>query len=150
MKLLAKELGVDVLTFKTLCNFDNPVKGEELLPRCGEYRRFEYDGEGKPERVKNTCKKMWNHPTVYRDGSFYTCDYHSSRDPSLGNVFTDGGGVGKIWFGKGMRELRARFLKGDVSGLRCESCPWNFSEVDRFVSHAFGVSKTYSDMYPGS
>jgi MoaA/NifB/PqqE/SkfB family radical SAM enzyme len=143
MKSLAQEIGVDLLTLKTLCSHGNIAMWEELLPHNPGYRRYEYDDKGKPIRKKNPCKKMWNHPTVYHDGTVVACDYHTTQELSLGNVFANNGrGFGHVWFGKAFRQLRTRFLKGEYSGLRCENCSLNFVDVDRYVSHAFKFSKT--------
>jgi MoaA/NifB/PqqE/SkfB family radical SAM enzyme len=140
MRRLAQEIGVDVLTLKTLNTFDNEAEGNCLLPLQSEYRRFEYNESGQPIRKKNLCKKLWNHPTVYRDGVVVPCDYHTGLELSLGNVFSDyGGGFREIWFGERFRQLRARFLKGKRSGLRCENCALNFANVDRCVSHVFNL-----------
>ena len=79
MRELAEKIGVDMLTLKTLCSFDNKTEGETLVPCNREYRRFEYDDKGKPIRKKNSCKKMWNHPTVYLDGTVVPCDYYTGH-----------------------------------------------------------------------
>jgi MoaA/NifB/PqqE/SkfB family radical SAM enzyme len=138
MRRLAQEVGVDVLTLKTMYTFDNEAVGDCLLPLQSEYRRFEYNKNGQPIKKKNLCKKLWNHPTVYRDGIVVPCDYHTGQELSLGNVFSShGGGFREVWFGEKFRQLRARFLKGERAGLRCENCALNFANVDRCVSHAF-------------
>ena len=143
MRELAVKIGVDMLTLKTLCSFDNKTEGETLVPCNREYRRFEYDDKGKPIRKKNRCKKMWNHPTVYLDGTVVPCDYYTGHEFSLGNVFSaNGQGFRRVWFGKDFRQFRARFLKGERSGLRCENCSMNFADVNRCVSHAFDLSTT--------
>lgn len=145
MRELAEKIGVDMLTLKTLCSFDNKTEGETLVPCNREYRRFEYDDKGKPIRKKNSCKKMWNHPTVYLDGTVVPCDYYTGHEFSLGNVFSaNGQGFRRVWFGKDFRQFRARFLKGERSGLRCENCSMNFADVGRCVSHAFIPSNTTS------
>jgi radical SAM protein with 4Fe4S-binding SPASM domain len=143
MKALAQELGVDVFSLKTLCSFDNEIKGSELLPCRPEFRRFSYDADGEPIRVKNTCKKFWNHPTIYRDGTVVMCDYHTGNEMSLGNVFDGDGQVdfGRIWFGEDFRRIRARFLKGDRQDMRCDTCALNYAGVDRCVSHAFDIEE---------
>jgi radical SAM protein with 4Fe4S-binding SPASM domain len=143
MKTLAQELGVDIFSLKTLCSFDNEAKGSELLPCRPEFRRFSYGRDGEPIRKKNTCKKFWNHPTIYRDGTVVLCDYYTGNELSLGNVF-DGNGrasFGKIWFGEDYRRTRARFLKGDRQDMRCDSCALNYAGVDRCVSHAFEIEE---------
>jgi radical SAM protein with 4Fe4S-binding SPASM domain len=142
MRSLAQEIGVDVLTLKTLNSFDNEADGKGLIPLHPEYRRFEYDDRGQPIRKKNSCKKLWNHPTVYRDGVIVPCDYHTGLELSLGNVFANNGhSFREVWFGEGFRQLRRRFLKRDQSGLRCENCALNFAGVDRCVTHAFNYNR---------
>lgn len=142
MKSFAKNIGVDVLTLKTLCSFDNEAEGKKLLPRSRGYRRFQYDDEGEPIRIENPCKKPWNHPTVYRDGTVVPCDYHTGQELSLGNAFArDGQGFRRVWFGEDFRQLRSRFLKGERTGLRCDDCALNFANVDRCVSHAFPIKE---------
>ncbi len=143
MRSLAQNIGVDVLTLKTLCSFDNETKWESIVPCNQEYRRFEYDDEGQPIRIKNPCKKPWNHPTVYRDGTVVPCDYYTGEEFSLGNVFSnDGHGFRQVWFGKDFQKFIARFIKGECTGLRCGDCSLNFADIDQCVSHAFTISNT--------
>jgi radical SAM protein with 4Fe4S-binding SPASM domain len=140
MKSLAQELGVDVLTLKTMYSFDNETTGANLIPRDQAYRRFKYDETGQPIRQVNSCKKLWNHPTIYRDGVVVACDYFTGLELPLGNVFADGG-FRKVWFGEDFRRLRARFAKRELAGTRCESCALNFAGVDRCISHVFRFAK---------
>jgi MoaA/NifB/PqqE/SkfB family radical SAM enzyme len=140
MKAFAQECKVDILTLKTLCSFDNEAEWETILPENLEYRRFKYNEQGEPIRIKNPCKKPWNHPTVYRDGMVVPCDYYTGKGFNLGNAFTNGArGFHRVWFGKEFRAFRARFLSGHHEGLRCEGCSLNYADVDRCVSHAFIV-----------
>jgi|WetSurSiteA1Bulk_404760.scaffolds.fasta_scaffold15925_1 radical SAM protein with 4Fe4S-binding SPASM domain len=133
MKELAQRIGVDILTFKTLNVFDNEADGESLIPWNKEYRRFQYDDMGRPIQIGNTCKKLWNHPVIYRDGIVVPCDYHTGHELALGNVFNNGRSFTNIWFGKEYRRLRARFVRGDTAGFRCDSCALNFAPLDRCV-----------------
>ena len=145
MGQFAKELGVDLFTLKTLCAFDNEIQGKHLLPTHAEYRRFAYDTRGNPIRINNPCKKPWNHPTVYRDGTVVPCDYYNFRELDLGNAFRENGnGFGRIWFGKGFNRLRKRVSQGDTSDFRCGNCALNYADVDRCVSHAFRLQSSGS------
>ncbi len=143
MRALAREMGVNIFSLKTLCSFDNEAEGAELLPCRQEFRRFSYGPDGEPIRQENTCKKFWNHPTIYRDGSVVLCDYHTGNELSLGNVFGSNGKAdfGKIWFGDEFRRVRAKFLEGDRKDMRCDTCALNFAGVDRCVSHAFEIGE---------
>jgi radical SAM protein with 4Fe4S-binding SPASM domain len=138
MKQLGADIGVDVFTLKTLCSFDNKPVWETMVPENPEFRRFRYDSTGTPIRITNPCKKPWNHPTVYRDGSVVPCDYYTGEEFTLGNVFSeDGRGFHRVWFGKAFERFRRDFLSGDRAKYRCADCSLNYAPVDRCVSHAF-------------
>jgi radical SAM protein with 4Fe4S-binding SPASM domain len=138
MRDLAREIGVDVLTLKTVNSFDRESEGRKLIPENPAYRRFEYDSTGRPVQTANTCKKLWNHPTLYRDGEVVACDYFTGTELSLGNAFNgDRPGFRQVWFGEDFRSLRRRFLSSGRAELRCGDCSLNYAGVERCVSHAF-------------
>lgn len=137
LKRLAAEVGVDVLTLKTMNSFDNPEAEATLLPRQPAFRRFRYDAAGNPIRKRNRCKKWWHHPTLYRDGAVLPCDYHTGTELAIGNAFRDGGGLRSVWFGDRFAHLRGRFARGARQGLRCADCAMNFVNVDELVSHVY-------------
>jgi MoaA/NifB/PqqE/SkfB family radical SAM enzyme len=137
---LAKDLGADQFTLKTLCHFDNEAEGRNILPDNPAYRRFRYDGTGNPVRIRNRCKKPWNHPTVYRDGTVVPCDYHTGLEMPMGNAFGAGGFSG-VWHGPAFRAFRSRFRRNRLDGLRCEGCSLNFAPITRCVSHSYPVAR---------
>jgi MoaA/NifB/PqqE/SkfB family radical SAM enzyme len=138
MQSLAQNLGVDVLTLKTLGPHDDDTLWEKSLPLNPAYRRYEYDDEGHPIRKKNSCKKMWNHPTVFHDGTVSPCDY--SIEVPLGDAFAEGKhAFRRVWFSKNLQELRARFLGDEVISLRCGNCPLNYTSPHDYVSHAIPI-----------
>ncbi|MBN2416036.1 radical SAM protein [bacterium] len=136
VRALAEELGVDIFSLKTMCSFDNESHWQTILPDNTAYRRFRYDRDGEPIRIKNPCKKPWNHPTVYRDGTVVPCDYYTGEEFNVGNMFS-GRGFRDVWFGKRFNTLRRRFPEEYQDGMRCSSCSLNYADVDRCVSHAF-------------
>ena len=138
MMNLAKDLGVDIFSLKTLSRHDQDSSWEDSLPSDQSYLRFEYGTDGQPIRKKNTCKKMWNHVTVFQDGNVFPCDYHVNDTTSMGNAFDgEGSSFKRVWFGDNFRKFRSRFTSGDLTGLRCESCDLNYVSTDHYVSHAF-------------
>jgi MoaA/NifB/PqqE/SkfB family radical SAM enzyme len=143
MRDLARNIGVDVFTIKTLCSFDNETSAKTMLPCNMEYRRFEYDQAGNPIRKENPCKKFWNHPTVYINGEVVPCDYHNTQERVLGNAFADiNKGFARVWFGREFRKLRSDFTLKRRTGLRCDKCSLNYADVDRCASHAFYFNKS--------
>ena len=138
MKQLARSLGVDVLTLKTLYSHGNNMLWEQSLPQNPEYLRYDYDARGQAIRKPNSCKKMWNHCTIFHDGVVVPCDYFLREEFSLGNIFSkETNSFRDIWFGEKFQTLRARFLQGEYDGLHCKDCPLNFTTVDHYVSHIF-------------
>ncbi|MBP1749038.1 MAG: radical protein [Deltaproteobacteria bacterium] len=136
---LARNIGVDAMSIKTLNSFDNEKDGRGLIPRSRKYRRFRYDDTGEPVRGQNSCKKLWNHPTIYWDGTVVPCDYYTGSEFALGNVFHDGPGFAEIWFGGKYRKLRSRFRSRELAGLRCEDCALNFADLKKSTLPVFHV-----------
>jgi MoaA/NifB/PqqE/SkfB family radical SAM enzyme len=137
VRQMAKDMGVDLFTLKTLCSFDNKAAWDSMVPCLAEYRRFEYDKNGVPIMIENPCKKPWNHPTVYYDGRVVLCDYHTRRELTMGNSFSNSTkAFWEVWSGQEFRNLRLRFAKKDRAGLRCNDCSLNYADVDRCTSHA--------------
>lgn len=141
MKKFAEKTGVEILTLKTMCSFDNYNHWNNVIPTNHEYRRFSYDNKGNPIRVKNKCIKPWNHPVIYRDGLVVPCDYFTGKEFSLGNAFKTS--FSDVWFGEKFRKFRMNFKKGNhsVDNLRCDTCSMNYADVDRCASHIFKVKK---------
>jgi MoaA/NifB/PqqE/SkfB family radical SAM enzyme len=140
MRSLAQHIGVDVLSLKTLGPHDDDTLWEKSLPLNPAYRRYEYDDEGNPIRKKNSCKKMWNHPTVFHDGTVAPCDY--SIEVPLGDAFAgEKHAFRRVWFSKDFQKLRARFLSDEVDSLRCGNCPLNYTSPHDYVSHAIPIRR---------
>lgn len=141
MQSLAQELGVDLLTLKTFYMHDNEEDPAPYLPRDHAYRRFEYDSAEHPIRKENRCKRMWNHPVIYHDGSVSVCDYFTHRELCLGKAFGAGGtGFRDVWFGRAYEEQRRRFAKAATRTERCDRCALNYVTPDGYVSHAFRLT----------
>ena len=144
MKALARGLEVDLLTLKTLGSHDNERLWRASLPEDHDYRRYDYDSNDSPIKIKNSCKRLWNHPYIFDDGTAGNCCYALKGEEianPLGNVF-ESGGFSAVWFGEGYGKTRAEFLayrRGDSQRgpKRCKTCNWNYVDSKRYVSHAF-------------
>jgi len=142
MKALATDLGVDMLTLKTLWSHGNDGLWEKSLPVNHEYRRYSYDTEGRPIRKKNSCKRMWNHTMIHHDGSVTPCSYYLREESELGKAFgANDETFSRIWFSDAFRKTREDFLKfrngRSPAHIRCQICGLNYTTPDGYVSHAF-------------
>ena len=140
MIAFARNIGADIFSLKTLNFFDNYEDWKKILPRNTDYRRFSHDSDDNPIRIPNPCKKLWNHPVIYRDGAVVPCDYHTGKKGALCNIFEDSKRFKSVWSGGQFRELRRRFTKGNVINHRCNKCSLNYADNDRCVSHAFNTA----------
>jgi radical SAM protein with 4Fe4S-binding SPASM domain len=138
MKSFARETGVDYFSLITMSPI-NSDRGEwrKRLPHNPEYCRAEFNRDGEMMKKKNRCKRLWNHPFIYHNGAVYSCEYYTSREPPLGNVFESGqAGFRKIWFGGSYDRLR-RDLAGGEESAKCSNCPRCYADAEQNVSHIF-------------
>lgn len=135
LKELAKSLGVDALTLKTL----NPVNLDpysenpsgirihnEFLPEDYHYRRFRYDSTGQNViRVhRNTCKQLWNNPVIHWNGTVCSCTYDPKEKYILGDFQQDT--FKNIWQGEPYRQLRRQFRLNWNQLPLCRECSYAF------------------------
>ena len=136
LKELARSLGVDALTLKTLniCSNDTygekksnrEVREETFLPREDHYKRFKYapDGKSLKRLRKNPCKNLWNSSTIHWDGTVCPCTYDYNEKYVLGdlkiNRFKD------IWFSAPYQSMRRRFRANDKQFSFCYECSYAY------------------------
>ena len=139
LKELAKSLGVDALTLKTL----NPVNQDpysenpseeridnEFLPEDHHYHRFKYDSTGQNViRVKwNPCKQLWNNPVIHWGGAVCRCTYDPKEKYILGNLKHDT--FKNIWYGPSYRGLRRQFRRDWEKLPLCRECSYAYEGGD--------------------
>jgi radical SAM protein with 4Fe4S-binding SPASM domain len=145
---LVRELGADALTLKTLnpsaddTYGDMQTKSEKkdnpLLPLNPHYRRFVYDEQGNPVRLRqNVCRNPWNAATVHWNGTVCPCTYDFDERYALGDLKK--GSFREIWEGPAYRAFRARFRRNDPTDYFCKECSYAFkggSCIDETVREA--------------
>jgi radical SAM protein with 4Fe4S-binding SPASM domain len=124
---LAESLGVDVVTLKTLYpgHECDPAKDAEnpFIPDHPAYRRFRYGSDGVRLRANpNTCKHLWNAPSVRWDGKVCSCGFDIHQTEVLGDLQT--ASLRDIWFGEGYRNMRRRFRQNWESLPICSRCSY--------------------------
>lgn len=125
---LADSLGVDVLTLKTLYpghDSDPSLDSENpFIPQDRRYRRFCYsdDGATRIRAHSNTCKVLWNHPSVHWNGLVCPCSFDPHENHVLGDLTQ--GTFRDVWYGEAYRKMRQNFRDNWESVPLCSRCSY--------------------------
>jgi len=126
LRRLAKELGVDRFTVKTL----NPSCGSlsmdsELVPLNKKFRRFEYRGDTW-ERipVQSPCERVITMANIFSNGDVVPCCYDFDSSMKIGNVFETP--FSRIWMSPEYQATRRRIHEQRATIPRCNNCHINF------------------------
>ena len=127
LREMARELGVDALTIKTL----NPTstqsetwRGDEHIASDPRLVRLKYE-DGRRVRVKhNRCKVLWQGTTLRWDGRINACAYDFHGKYTLGHVKNDG--FVQIWTGQPYTQMRDQFRNDWNQISICENCTYAF------------------------
>lgn len=117
-KALGKDLGVDVVSFKTLnpgmCEVEDDFS---FLPDNRHLRR-DVDKHGMADYK---CTKPWCTPTLFSDGSILLCAMDVYGTQSLGKL-SPGTSFKKIWNSKGARDFRENIRRDPNHYDFCRNC----------------------------
>lgn len=126
MRKLARNIGVDIFTLKTLnpsCGLD--AMDEELIPSKKKYRRYEYTKDTKKRiRVDNPCLRVWHMSNIYSNGDVVPCCYHFDGAIKVGNINEKP--LTQIWNDTPYRNLRKKIYFQKNSINKCKECVINF------------------------
>lgn len=149
LKELARSLGVDALTLKTLnpCSDDsygqkNNGRGKKenaFFPDDPRYRRFHYGADGVTpiRRAQNPCKNLWNAPTVHQGGTVCPCTYDFNERFALGNL--EKSSFREIWNSENYSKMRRQLRENDETNYFCYECTYAYeggSCIDEIVTDA--------------
>jgi radical SAM protein with 4Fe4S-binding SPASM domain len=135
LKQLAKSLGVDVMSLKTLNPYgiykENRATREAayntIVPVRKQYQRFKYRMQRTMRRrVRRNpkCNKLWDYTNIRWDGRVCPCTYDYKGTYNFGNLKTDS--FKDIWSGSSYRKLRRQFREDSQQISICENCTYAF------------------------
>ncbi len=132
MKDLARSLGVDALTFKTLNPYQGgecqseKANGKEFIPENPFYQRFKYNSKShsRIRRKLNPCKQLWNNPAIHWDGNVCPCTFDPHNNYVLGDLKSEA--FKDIWSAAPYRKLRRQFCKDYQKIDLCSDCTYAF------------------------
>jgi radical SAM protein with 4Fe4S-binding SPASM domain len=122
IKLIAAELGVDELRFKTAQVYDYE-NGNSLIPENENYSRYKKGIDGKwrlKNKLQNQCWRMWSSCVITWDGKIVPCCFDKDAKYNMGNISEIP--FNKIWTSKEYDEFRSKLLKSRKEIDICTNC----------------------------
>lgn len=122
VKLLAKELGVDEVRFKTAQIYDYE-NGSPLIPTIDRYSRYTPEADGKFS-IKNKfidhCWKMWHSCVITWDGTVVPCCFDKDAEHPMGSLqetsFTE------LWQSPSYQNFRQSLIHSRSEIEMCKNC----------------------------
>ena len=122
MKILAQDLSVDHLEFKTAQIYQK----EDIfnyLPQNPKYRRYkvsENDDFELKYGIKNRCSRIWTKPVINWDGELAICCFDKDITHKVGNILTEP--FSNIWKNKNFQQMRKQILTDRAKIPICNNC----------------------------
>ena len=122
LQILANEIGVDKVSFKTaqLYDFEN---GNSLMPENERYSRYKKDRNGKyviKNKLYNHCWKMWHSAVITWDMKTVPCCFDKDAKYQLGNL--NEVSFKEVWQNDDYSRFRKTLLKGRNKIDICRNC----------------------------
>jgi len=122
VQLLAKELGVDEVVFKTaqVYNFEN---GNPLIPDNIKYSRYKKNSDGTysiKNKLLNQCWRMWSSCVVTWDGVVVPCCFDKDAKHQLGDLKHQS--FKELWNSDKYQNFRQSILKSRQEIDICKNC----------------------------
>jgi radical SAM protein with 4Fe4S-binding SPASM domain len=121
-KLLAKELKVDAIRFKTaqVYNYEN---GNPLIPNNEKYARYKKKKDGTytiKNTYKNNCWRMWSSAVITQNGEVVPCCFDKDATYQFGNL--DEQSFAEIWQSKPYHNFRKQVFTNRKAIDICRNC----------------------------
>lgn len=122
IKILARELGVDEVKFKTaqVYNYEN---GNELIPENKKYSRYKMLGNGKYQiknRLSDHCWRLWHSCVITWDGKVVPCCFDKDATYQLGDLRKNS--FREVWQSTKYYNFRSTVLRGREHIDICKNC----------------------------
>ncbi|MFQ6082957.1 MAG: radical SAM protein [Candidatus Aminicenantia bacterium] len=138
-KLLARDIGVDMVSFKAFSTrqsgYADPELDKRYAPEDKKYHWYKYLSDFAPDRriKKFNCKFPWTKPTLFADGEILSCEFDFHYEHPFGSIndqsFKD------IWFGPYAKKFRKHFKKNRDNIDFCKDCVFDYKLIPGCVVH---------------
>ena len=121
-KMLAKEIGVNDIWFKTAQVYDYENDPNQLIHEADKYSRYRKtkDGYAFKGKLANHCWRLWHDPVITWDGLVAPCCFDKDAQHKLGDLkqmsFKD------IWKNPAYNSFRKQILNGRKNIDICSNC----------------------------
>lgn len=122
VRLLAKELGVDEVKFKTAQVYDHE-NGNDLIPINKKYSRYRRNADGKYEiknKLSNNCWRLWNACVITWDGKIVPCCFDKDASHQMGDLKQRS--FKEIWYNGSYTAFRSNLLASRKGIDICSNC----------------------------
>ena len=123
VKILAKEVGVDEVRFKTAQVYDYENDPNQLIPENEKYSRYKKNKQGKhtaKNKLQNHCWKLWQANVITWDGMVVPCCFDKDATHRLGNLKNES--FKEIWQNKKYKQFRQDITTSRRNIDICANC----------------------------
>lgn len=123
VKLLAKEIGVDEVRFKTAQVYDYENDPNALIPTLPSFSRYKKNADGvmQPKYpIKDQCWRLWHAPVITWDGQVVPCCFDKDAQHRMGKLQQQD--FRTIWKSAIYQEFRRRVWSGRKEIDICANC----------------------------
>ena len=123
IKMLAKEIGVDEVRFKTAQVYDYENDPNQLIPVNENFSRYKKDKNGKTvakNKLANHCWKLWQANVITWDGLVVPCCFDKDATHQLGNLKMQS--FREIWTNDNYKQFRKELMTSRKNIDICSNC----------------------------
>jgi radical SAM protein with 4Fe4S-binding SPASM domain len=123
IKMLAKEIGVDQVRFKTAQIYDYENDPNNLLTSIDKYSRYRKNKTGKMEiksGLQNHCWRLWSANVITWDGLVVPCCFDKDATHQLGNLKTQS--FKATWQNDNYKQFRRELMTSRKNIDICSNC----------------------------
>lgn len=123
IKLLAKEIGVNEVRFKTAQIYDYESDPNQLIPVNEKFSRYKKDKNGttvSKNKLANHCWKLWQANVITWDGLVVPCCFDKDATHQLGNLKMQS--FREIWTNDNYKQFRKELMTSRKNIDICANC----------------------------
>jgi radical SAM protein with 4Fe4S-binding SPASM domain len=133
LEQLAREMGVNMFSFKSLGGLSHAEALEDYMPLDPRLRRYEYRGQVRQRKASVQCPYPFRQPTVFWDGTIVGCEFDYDLEAPWGRFGEQP--FHRIWNSRQAVRLRRAIRRRQGRPGFCGRCPYQDRAADSCVLH---------------